>query len=147
MKIKVEIQEKIYEVTIADIHARPVIAEVDGVKYQVWPEEGVQAVAPVVAEAPVAAATPAPAGEAPEAAPRVKAAAGAKTLNAPLPGTIVAIAVREGESVAEGQDLLTLEAMKMKNAIRADRAGVVARIHVSEGDLVQHGEALISWQD
>ena len=147
MKIKVEIQEKIYEVTIADIHARPVIAEVDGVKYQVWPEEGVQAVLPVATEAPVAAATPAPAAPAPEAAPRAKAAAGAKTLNAPLPGTIVAIAVREGESVAEGQDLLTLEAMKMKNAIRADRAGVVARIHVSEGDLVQHGEALISWQD
>ena len=150
MKIKVEIQEKIYEVTIADIHARPVIAEVDGVKYQVWPEDGAQTAAPVVAAAPVAAVEPAPAAPAaaaPEAAPRVKAAAGAKTLNAPLPGTIVAIAVREGESVAEGQDLLTLEAMKMKNAIRADRAGVVARIHVSEGDLVQHGEALISWQD
>lgn len=149
MKIKVEIQEKIYEVTIDDIHARPVIAVVDGVKYQVWPEEGAQVVAPVAAAAAVAAPAPAPApvAEAPEAAPRVKAAAGAKTLNAPLPGTIVAINVREGESVAEGQELLTLEAMKMKNAIRADRAGVVARIHVSEGDLVQHGEALISWQD
>ena len=59
----------------------------------------------------------------------------------------MAIEVREGESVVEGQELLTLEAMKMKNAIRADRAGVVDRIHVNEGDLVQHGEALISWQD
>ena len=146
MKIKVEIQEKVYEVTIDDIHARPVIAEVEGVKYQVWPEEGAQALAPVatVASATAPAATPV---AAPEAAPRVKAAAGSKTLNAPLPGTIVAINVREGETVAEGQDLLTLEAMKMKNAIRADRAGVVARIHVNEGDLVQHGEALISWQD
>ncbi|HHV05111.1 MAG TPA: biotin/lipoyl-binding protein [Anaerolineaceae bacterium] len=144
MKIKVEIQEKIYEVTIHDIHARPVIAEVDGVQYQVWPEE--QASAPAVA----AAAAPVVAPAAPEAAPaapaRAAVAAGASTLNAPLPGTIVAINVREGDSVEEGQELLTLEAMKMKNEIRADRAGVVARIHVNEGDLVKHGEALISWQ-
>ena len=120
MKIKVEINETIYEVTIHDIHARPIIAEVDGVQFQVWPEE--QSVA------------------APAAAP-------GKTLNARLPGSIVASEVREGESVVEGLDLLTLEAMKMKNAIRADRAGGVDRIHVNEGDLVQHGEALISWQD
>ncbi|NLZ26162.1 MAG: biotin/lipoyl-binding protein [Chloroflexi bacterium] len=143
MKIKVEIQEKIYEVTIQDIHARPVIAEVDGVQYQLWPEEKADTlpVASAVQSAPVAA----PAAE-PAPAPRKAVAAGANTLNAPLPGTIVAINVREGESVEEGQELLTLEAMKMKNEIRADRAGVVARIHVSEGDLVKHGEALISWQ-
>jgi biotin carboxyl carrier protein len=143
MKIKVEIQEKIYEVTIQDIHARPVIAEVDGVQYQIWPEEQAAAVPAqgAVQSAPAAApaATPAP-------APRAAVAAGANTLNAPLPGTIVAINVREGDSVEEGQELLTLEAMKMKNEIRADRAGVVARIHVNEGDLVKHGEALISWQ-
>lgn len=143
MKIKVEIQEKIYEVTIQDIHARPVIAEVDGVQYQIWPEEQAAALPAQGAahSAPAAApvATPAP-------APRAAVADGANTLNAPLPGTIVAINVREGDSVEEGQELLTLEAMKMKNEIRADRAGVVARIHVNEGDLVKHGEALISWQ-
>lgn len=145
MKIKVEIQEKIYEVTIHDIHARPVIAEVDGVQYQVWPEEQASAPAVAAAAAPVASA-PAKPEAAPAAPARAAVAAGASTLNAPLPGTIVAINVREGDSVEEGQELLTLEAMKMKNEIRADRAGVVARIHVNEGDLVKHGEALISWQ-
>ena len=144
MRIKVEIQEKIYEVTIHDIHARPVIAEVDGVQYQVWPEEQDSAHAVAVAAAPVVA--PAAPEAAPAAPARAAVAAGASTLNAPLPGTIVAINVREGDSVEEGQELLTLEAMKMKNEIRADRAGVVARIHVNEGDLVKHGEALISWQ-
>jgi biotin carboxyl carrier protein len=146
MKIKVEINETIYEVTIHDIHARPIIAEVDGVQYQVWPEEQSVA-APAAAPAVAAPAPAAPSAPAASAAPRPAASAGGKTLNAPLPGTIVAIEVREGESVVEGQELLTLEAMKMKNAIRADRAGVVDRIHVNEGDLVQHGEALISWQD
>lgn len=145
MRIKVEIQEKIYEVTIHDIHARPVIAEVDGVQYQVWPEEQASAPAVAAAAAPVASA-PAKPEAAPAAPARAAVAAGASTLNAPLPGTIVAINVREGDSVEEGQELLTLEAMKMKNEIRADRAGVVARIHVNEGDLVKHGEALISWQ-
>ncbi len=143
MKIKVEIQEKIYEVTIHDIHARPVIAEVDGVKYQVWPEEATQTASIPETPAPQAPAVATPVA----AAPKAPVTAGAKTLNAPLPGTIVAIEVREGQSVQEGEELLTLEAMKMKNAIRADRAGVVERIHVNEGDLVQHGEALISWQD
>ncbi len=145
MKIKVEIQEKIYEVTIHDIHARPVIAEVDGVQYQVWPEEQTSAPAVAAAATPVASA-PAKPEVAPVAPKRAAIATGASTLNAPLPGTIVAINVREGDSVEEGQELLTLEAMKMKNEIRADRAGVVARIHVNEGDLVKHGEALISWQ-
>lgn len=145
MKIKVEIQEKIYEVTIQDIHARPVIAEVDGVQYQVWPEEQS---APAPATTPVTAPTPSTPESVATPAParRATVAAGANTLNAPLPGTIVAINVREGDSVEEGQELLTLEAMKMKNEIRADRAGIVARIHVNEGDLVKHGEALISWQ-
>lgn len=143
MKIKVEIQEKVYEVTIQDIHARPVIAEVDGVQYQIWPEEQAAALPAQGAFHSAPAAAPA---AAPAPAPRAAVAAGANTLNAPLPGTIVAINVREGDSVEEGQELLTLEAMKMKNEIRADRAGVVARIHVNEGDLVKHGEALISWQ-
>jgi len=143
MKIKVEIQEKIYEVTIQDIHARPVIAEVDGVPYQVWPEEQAATLPAQGATQSAPAAVPA---AAPAPAPRAAVASGANTLNAPLPGTIVAINVREGESVEEGQELLTLEAMKMKNEIRADRAGVIARIHVNEGDLVKHGEALISWQ-
>ena len=121
------------------------IAEVDGVQYQVWPEEQASAPAVAAAAAPVASA-PAKPEAAPAAPARAAVAAGASTLNAPLPGTIVAINVREGDSVEEGQELLTLEAMKMKNEIRADRAGVVARIHVNEGDLVKHGEALISWQ-
>ena len=62
MKIKVEIQEKIYEVTIHDIHARPVIAEVDGVKYQVWPEEATQTASIPETPAPQAPAVATPRG-------------------------------------------------------------------------------------
>jgi biotin carboxyl carrier protein len=49
--------------------------------------------------------------------------------------------------VEYGQDLLTLEAMKMKNAIRATRAGTIAAVHVNVGDQVQHGQVLLEFTD
>ncbi len=54
----------------------------------------------------------------------------------PLPGTILNIHVNEGENVAEGQELLILEAMKMENPIVSTAAGKVARIHVKPEDKV-----------
>lgn len=67
-------------------------------------------------------------------------------MRAPLPGTIVAIEVREGDKVKAGQELLTLEAMKMKNAIRSDRDGEIAKINVAVGDLVKHNEPLVTFK-
>lgn len=143
MNIKVEIQDKVYDVSIKDIHARPVIAQVDGVNYEVWPEQAAAAPQPAAsAEAAPVSRPAAPA--APAAAP--VAAASSLTLNAPLPGTIAAVLVREGEKVTAGQEVITLEAMKMKNAIRADRDGVVAAINVNIGDLVKHNQPLITFQ-
>jgi biotin carboxyl carrier protein len=133
MKIKVLIAGNTYEVDIQDLNARPVLAEVDG-----------QVGAPLLA-APSAPGLVKPVASALRpvvAAPTV----GASVLRAPLPGTIVSIDVKPGDSVKKGDMLLTLEAMKMKNAIRADVDGVIADVHVNQGDLVKHGQALVSFK-
>ena len=98
--------------------------------------------APVAAPAPVAAA-PAPAPAAPKAA---KPAAGANSVNAPMPGTILNVLVSAGDSVKKGQTLMILEAMKMENEIMAAQDGVIAGVHVSKGDAVNPGDALVSFQ-
>ena len=64
-------------------------------------------------------------------------------IKAPLPGVIKSIAVRPGQSVAAGDELLVIEAMKMDNVIRATREGTVGTIHVAEGRQVAHGEPLL----
>lgn len=93
-----------------------------------------------VAAAPKAAAAAAPAAAA--AAPKAPTGAG-KVVESPLPGVVVSIAVTEGQAVKAGDLLLTLEAMKMENAIQADNAGTVTKILVSNGQSVQSGDPLL----
>lgn len=64
---------------------------------------------------------------------------------APIPGVIDSIGVQPGDAVATGQGLVVLEAMKMKNVIRASRAGEVGKIHVTIGQHVRHNDALIEY--
>lgn len=78
---------------------------------------------------------------------RAKAARGAGAdaggdLRSPMPGRVRRCFAKEGETVARGQVLLVLEAMKMEHAIRAPRDGVVRAVHVREGDLVDAGVEL-----
>ncbi|WP_144718284.1 acetyl/propionyl/methylcrotonyl-CoA carboxylase subunit alpha [Agrococcus jejuensis] len=74
--------------------------------------------------------------------PVVRARAGAAaspTLASPMPGTVVAVHVAEGDEVAEGQALVSVEAMKMEHVLRAPSAGA-ARIHVIVGETVRRGQ-------
>ncbi len=64
----------------------------------------------------------------------VSATAG--SLRAPMPGSVLAVLVTQGQSVAEGEPLLKLEAMKMEHTIRAPAAGTVAEIFFAPGDSV-----------
>ena len=65
------------------------------------------------------------------------------TVNAPLPGRIIDIIVKVGDTICEGQDVLTLEAMKMENVIPSDYAGRVKQILVQVGDIVATDAPLI----
>jgi 3-methylcrotonyl-CoA carboxylase alpha subunit len=63
-------------------------------------------------------------------------------LVSPMPGRVRRLLAAEGSSVSRGQVLLVLEAMKMEHAIRAPQDGVLKRICVAEGDLVEAGVEL-----
>jgi biotin carboxyl carrier protein len=64
-------------------------------------------------------------------------------VTAPMPGIVVSLKVKVGDSVSPGQPICVLEAMKMENEIAAPRAGVVKEIKVSEGSSVSQGEPII----
>lgn len=123
--------------------------KVDGQEYLVEMEE-IGAVAPAAPAAPVAPVAPAaPAVEAapasaPAAATPAATPAGADAMPSPMPGNILRILVNVGDTVTENQPLMILEAMKMENEIVAAKAGVVAGIHVKEGQVVNPGDALIT---
>jgi biotin carboxyl carrier protein len=77
------------------------------------------------------------------AAPRKKARAGLGATAAPMPGTVIEIAVAVGQHVSAGDVLITLEAMKMELPIRAPRDGIVSALRCQPGELVQPGVALV----
>ncbi len=68
---------------------------------------------------------------------------GPRAVMAAMPGIVREILVEAGDVVQPGQALLILEAMKMQNEIRADRAGTVSSIHVVVGETVDKGAKLI----
>ena len=133
MKYVVNLNGKAYEVEVEETQA--VIMNVTDAPVAAAP------VAPIAAPAPVAAPAPA-AAPAPEAAPAPAAApaapvAGGTNITAPMPGTILAVNKPAGSTVAAGDVILVLEAMKMENEIVAPCAGTVAQVLVSKGSTVE----------
>ena len=104
-------------------------------------------VAPPVAPAPKPAAAapvaPAPAPVAPEPVAKTAALAGDVTLEAPMPGTILDVAVKVGDAVKEGQLAVVLEAMKMENEIMAPCDGTVKQVLVNKSATVNSGDPLV----
>ena len=122
---------------------------VNGVAYDVEIEEvGAVASAPVaaapVAAAPVAAPAPAAAPAAPKAAPAAAGKAGSVAIKAPMPGTILKMNVKVGDSVKSGDVVCVLEAMKMENDICAPQDGVVSSIEVAQGASVATDAVLVT---
>jgi acetyl-CoA/propionyl-CoA carboxylase biotin carboxyl carrier protein len=67
---------------------------------------------------------------------------GSGTVTVPMQGTIVKVAVEEGETVEMGQTIVILEAMKMENSVNAEKAGVVTSVRVAAGDSVSAGDVV-----
>ncbi len=139
MKMRVKVEGQTFEVEVGDLNDRPVIVTVDGDSFEVWPDEGNFQSLPVnpvpLPSAPLVSEEPAPAVDR------------TKNVLAPIPGIILSVVVKEGDVVVPGQDLFILEAMKMKNQIRANRLGKVAKIFVSPGQQVSHSQALLEYAD
>lgn len=120
---------------------------VNGVSYDVVVEElGADALpAPVAESAPAPVAAPAVAPKATPAAPKKPAGnAGSVVIKAPMPGTLIKIAVKAGQSVKKGDLLCVLEAMKMENDILAPSDGVVATVDAVQGSSVATDAVLVT---
>ncbi|MGB7964399.1 MAG: biotin/lipoyl-containing protein [Propionicimonas sp.] len=75
-----------------------------------------------------------------------RAGGAAKSVTAPMPGVILSVEVAVGATVKRGQTLMVLEAMKMKNDLKAQRDGTIARVFVSAGDQVKHNDVLLKFE-
>ncbi|MFI3321670.1 MAG: biotin/lipoyl-containing protein [Rikenellaceae bacterium] len=146
---KISVNGNDYKVAIHDVEDSVAKVSVNGVNY----EAKIDGLAhrpktPKIVRKPVFTPSdphhtePAPVADTPR--PAAAAAGGGAAIKSPLPGTILDVVVREGDSVAVGQKLMVLEAMKMENNIEADKAGVVKSIAVRKGDSVLEGDLLIT---
>ncbi len=112
---------------------------VNGTNYEVCVEE-ISADEAVKSAAPAAAPAVAPAVAA--AAPAAPAPAGGEKIIAPMPGNILSVNVKDGDTVKKGDILMILEAMKMENEILAPADGTVAAVSVTKGQTVETGALL-----
>ncbi len=146
MQISVKIQGKLFRVEIDDIKTRPIQAKIDGEIFEAWPEE-----TPASSEAgnnKTQSIKTLPAIPAPETSPASKAQdERPNVINAPIPGVIVDIKAKQGDTVQYGQELCILEAMKMKNSIRASRDGIVGRVFAKLNEHVKQGQILFELED
>jgi len=127
-----------YEVVISDITENIATLTVNGEQYTVEMEKQAEPEKqkPVVRKA---AET-----ESSEGGSSAAAASGSGTaIKAPLPGVITDIPVEVGQEVAVGDTVIVLEAMKMANALQAEKAGKVSAIVVKVGQSVMEDEALV----
>lgn len=138
MKINVKIGDTNYEVEIEDLNARPIVAMVDGERFEVVPENRDQVRAKQDADAQTESVS--------RRAEAASVAVNGKVLPAPLPGTVTEIFVKAGDEVKNGQVVLVIEAMKMKNSIRATRDGKVAALLTNAGQTVNHKQALLEFE-
>ena len=129
-----------YDVAINEVNDTTAKVAVNGTEYTVEWEKPIEE-KPVVKVQPVAAKP----ATAPAAAPATPAAAPVNgyAIKTPLPGVIIDVKVNVGDTVAKGQTVVVLEAMKMENNINADRDGKVTAIQVAKGDTVADGAVLV----
>ena len=128
-----------YNVEIHSLEGKNACVSVNGTQYQVEIENPyaapVQQSAAVVQQA--APSTPA-------AVINPSVSAGSKVIISPLPGVIIDIKVKVGDTVKAGTEVAVLEAMKMENSIEATSDGIVTSINVSKGDSVLEGAPIVT---
>lgn len=137
MKYSITIQNTSYVVEIEDVNARPVIAYVDGIQFEVIPDTnpvGSGIKPEIKSEAKIIEK------------PKADGNQNVNELTAPLPGTVIEVFVKPGDEIEAGQVIVIIEAMKMKNSIRSTRGGKIAEVLVSAMQTVAHKQALVRFE-
>lgn len=152
-EIVLDINGKEFKVKVNEFGAYKAIITVNDKKYNVGLKDlGIESVQQI-REKPVPVATRV---EPVESAPVVKqqskpaehlhkpaAVAHGKSILSPLPGLIIDVLVKEGDTVKAGQDVVIMEAMKMENEIQSQFNGTVKEVKISKGQNVYEGDVLI----
>ena len=141
-KFKFTISGKAYEVEVQNIEGNIADVNVNGTQYKVEMEEQAAPVVKPVAR-PAKTQSTAPTQQAEPVAKKAAAGGPGHKMEAPLPGTIMQIYVKEGAAVKKGDKLLMYEAMKMENNLLAECDGTVTAINCRQGDNVLQGDVLI----
>ena len=119
-------------VEVEDLNQRPIVAIVEGSRFEIDPEDLIQNLREPESEEilqPGPESHSMPVGS-------------VREVTSPMPGDITQILVRAGQQVEAGDPLCVLDAMKMKNTIHAPQTGTIAEVYVSEGDSVEYGTHL-----
>ena len=136
---KFTINGNLYKVSVNRVEDNIADIEVNGTPYKVELDKPAKKqIRPLTR--PQAAPTT-PTGEPVVSRPVVSGAPGA--VRSPLPGVILEVVVKVGDTVKKGQKLAVLEAMKMENNVNADRDGKVIEIKVNKGDSVREGADIL----
>jgi glutaconyl-CoA/methylmalonyl-CoA decarboxylase subunit gamma len=143
-QIKVVVNGKPYEVEIEDLNQSPITVVVNGKQYSVTTEIESESLPLAKPGAKQEEFSPKPVPAAVKSAPM--SSSSSNELRAPMPGLIVNVVVKPGDKVTRGQNLMALEAMKMKNAIRSPRDGVIQSVPVSEGQKVAYNDILVTYE-
>ncbi len=139
---KYKINGNTYKVGVGDLNDNVVEVEVNGVPYKVEMEKEKAAAVKVVSTPRAAAAPRTATGE--KVIAKAASNLGGESVKSPLPGVVLSIPVKVGDTVKAADTVLVLEAMKMENAIHAGRDGRVASINVNAGDSVLEGAVLLT---
>ena len=119
-------------VEVEDLNQRPIIAIVEGSRFEIDPEDLIQNLRETESEDIL------PSGSESHSVP----AGSVCEVTSPMPGDITQIMVQVGQQIEAGDPLCVLDAMKMKNTIHAPQTGTIAEVCVREGDSVEYGTNL-----
>ena len=119
-------------VEVEDLNKRPIVAIVEGSRFEIDPEDLIQNLRETESEDTL------PSGSESHSVP----AGSVCEVTSPMPGDITQIMVQVGQQIEAGDPLCVLDAMKMKNTIHAPQTGTIAEVCVREGDSVEYGTNL-----
>lgn len=146
-KYKFKINDVDYDVTVNNIDGDMASIEVNGNTYSVAINQGLKSTKTPILVRNAVEMKPGENKVAEKLAPMpINAKPSSKTINAPLPGAILKVLVKEGDTFKDGDVLMVMESMKMENNILAERSGTIVKVCATVGTSVMQDEPLFEIQ-